>query len=99
MVRVCHTVFSAHCSLVVNCWEMVNLLTLLCVIFSCVFVTCPGYVLGLVLSVHELCILPYFFTDGNVVRANRTVMQMKSLRDHPDMSYGSNKQWHQLHCT
>ena len=26
------------------------------------------------------------------VRGNRTVMQMKSLRDHPDMSYGSNKQ-------
>ena len=23
-------------------------------------------------------------------------MQMKSLRDHPDMSYGSNKQWNQL---
>ena len=32
-------------------------------------------------------------TGGNVVRGNRTVMQMKSLRDHPDMSYGSNKQW------
>ena len=35
-------------------------------------------------------------TGGNVVRGNRTVMQMKSLRDHPDMSYGSNKQWNQL---
>ena len=23
-------------------------------------------------------------------------MQMKYLRDHPDMSYGSNKQWNQL---
>ena len=35
-------------------------------------------------------------TGGNVVRVDRTVMQMKSLRDHPDMSYGSNKQWNQL---
>ena len=35
----------------------------------------------------------YSFTGGNVVRGDRTVMQMKSLRDHPDMSYGSNKQW------
>ena len=35
-------------------------------------------------------------TGGNVVRGNRTVMQMKYLRDHPDMSYGSNKQWNQL---
>ena len=33
----------------------------------------------------------YIFTGGNVVRGNRTVMQMKFLRDHPDMSYGSNK--------
>ena len=33
-----------------------------------------------------------FRTGGNVVRGNQTVMQMKSLRDHPDMSYGSNKQ-------
>ena len=35
------------------------------------------------------------FTGGNV-RGNGTVMQMKSLRDHPDMSYRSNKQWNQL---
>ena len=40
---------------------------------------------------HAECI-----TGGNVVRGDRTVMQMKSLRDHPDMSYGSNKQWNQL---
>ena len=33
---------------------------------------------------------------GYVVRGNRTVMQMKSLRDLPDMSYGSSRQWKQL---
>ena len=38
-----------------------------------------------------------YCTGGNVVRGNRTVMQMKSLRDHLDMSYGSNKQWNQLY--
>ena len=38
----------------------------------------------------------YFITGGNVVRGDRTVMQMKSLRDHPDISYGSSKQWKQL---
>ena len=41
-------------------------------------------------------IVRYLLTGGNVVRGNRTVMQMKSLRDYPDMSYGSNKQWNQL---
>ena len=65
MFRVCHTVLSAQCSLVVTCWERVNLLTLLCVIFSCVFVTCPWCVLGLVSSVHDLCILPYFTQESN----------------------------------
>ena len=35
-------------------------------------------------------------TGGNVVRGDRTVMQMKSLRDHPNMSYVSSKQWKQI---
>ena len=37
-----------------------------------------------------------YITGGNVVRGDRTVMQMKTLQDHPDMSYGSSKQWKQL---
>ena len=37
----------------------------------------------------------YLSVGGNVIRGDRTVMQMKSLRDHPDMSYGSRKQWKQ----
>ena len=36
MFRVCHAFLSVHCSLVVTCWEWVNLLALLCVIFYCV---------------------------------------------------------------
>ena len=32
----CYIVLSAPCSLVVTCWERADLLTLLCVVFSCV---------------------------------------------------------------
>ena len=64
MFRVCHTVLSVHCSLMVTCWEMAYLLTLLYVIFSCVFVTFPCVVLGqvwyLIVSIPDLCFLPYF---------------------------------------
>ena len=47
------------------------------------------------LSISVLLLFRHY-TGGNVVRGNQTVMQMKSLRDHPDMSYGSSKQWKQL---
>ena len=40
-VCLCHTVMSTSCSLVVTSWEMAELLTLLYVMFSCVFVTFP----------------------------------------------------------
>ena len=33
------SVMSAYCSLVVTCWERADLLALLCVTFSCAFVT------------------------------------------------------------
>ena len=40
-----------------------------------------------------LRLIPYakvymYFTPGNVVRGNQTVMQKKSLRSQPTMSYG-----------
>ena len=54
-----------HCSLVVTCWEMAYLLALLYVNFSCVFVTFPcgflGQVWYLIVSIPELCLLPYFY--------------------------------------
>ena len=54
----------AFCSLVVTCWEKVNLLALLYVMFSCVFVTFPNGVLGqvwhLIVSIPDLCLLPYY---------------------------------------
>ena len=39
MFSVCHAFLSVHCSLVVICMELANLLALLYVMFSCVFVT------------------------------------------------------------
>ena len=63
MLRVCHAVLSVHCSLVVTCCERANLLAILCVMFSCVFVTFPCVVQGLmrylIVSIPEFCFRPY----------------------------------------
>ena len=45
---------SVYCSLVVMCWEGAGLLALLCVMFSCAFVTFPYGVLGQVWFLFEL---------------------------------------------
>ena len=48
----------------VICWERDNLLVLLYVMFSCVFVTFPCGVLGqvwyLIVTIPDLCLLTYF---------------------------------------
>ena len=63
----CHTVLSAPCSLVVTCWERADLLALLYVIFSCVFVTFQHgvlcQVLCLIVWIPDLCLLPYFYSQ------------------------------------
>ena len=41
----------------------------------------------------------HIYTGVNVVRGDRTFMQMKSLRDHPDMSYWSTPPSHTFHWT
>ena len=47
-----------------TCWERGDILSLLFVMFSCVFVTFLNGVLGqicyLIVSIHDLCLLPYF---------------------------------------
>ena len=57
-------VFSVHYSNVVTCWERPGSLALLCVMFSCVFVTFPCGVLGqvwyLIVTIRDFCLLPYF---------------------------------------
>ena len=48
----------------VTCWERAGPLALLCVMFSCVFVTFPCGVLGqvcyLIVSISDLCLLSFF---------------------------------------
>ena len=56
-VCLCHTVVSVSFSLVVTCWERVDLLTLIYVMFSCVFgVLCQVWYL--VLSIPNRCLFP-----------------------------------------
>ena len=67
MFCICHAFLSVHCSLVITCWERANLLALLYLMFSCVFVTFPCGVLGqvwyLIVSISDLCLLTsnYFY--------------------------------------
>ena len=69
-VFVCHTVLFVPCSLVVTCWERADLLDLLYVMFSCVFVTFPYGVLSqvwyLIVLIPDLCFLPYFLRPIHV---------------------------------
>ena len=63
-VCLCRTAMSVPCSLVVTCWERADLLALLYVMLSCVFVIFPFGVLGqvwfLIVSIPDVCILSYF---------------------------------------
>ena len=63
-VCLCYTILSVPCSFAVTCWERAELLALLCVKFSCAFVTFPYGVLGqvwyLMVLIPDLCLLPYF---------------------------------------
>ena len=58
------SVMSVYCSLVVTCWERADLFALLFVTFSCAFLTFPYGVLGqvwyLIVSIPDICLLPYF---------------------------------------
>ena len=60
----CYTVFSVPCSLVTTCWGRVEHSTLLCVVLSCVSVTFPYGVLGLmwylIVSIPDVCLFLYF---------------------------------------
>ena len=60
---------SVHCCLVVICWERADILSLLCVMFSCVFVTFPYGILGqvwyLIVLILDRCRLSYLVTYKN----------------------------------
>ena len=61
-VYLCYAVLSVPCSLVIT---RAVLLTLLCVVFSCVFVTfpygVPGQVWYLIVSIPDLCLPLNFY--------------------------------------
>ena len=57
MSCVCQAFASVHCCLVVTCWEMADLLALVCDV-NCVFVTFPCGILG---QVWYLIVLIVFF--------------------------------------
>ena len=69
----CHTVLSDPCSLVVTCWKRADLLALLCVMFSCDFVTFPYGVLSqvwyLIESIPDICLLHYLHIYDNNFKA------------------------------
>ena len=83
MFRVCHAFLSVLCSLVVTCWESACLLSLLCVMFSCVFITFPCRVLGqvwyLIVSISDLCLLSYFVLNlSKVCQESSTFIFLKA---------------------
>ena len=61
-MSVCNFLMSVCCNLVVTCWGRADLLALLNVMVSCVFVTLLFGVLGqvwyLIVSIPDLCLLP-----------------------------------------
>ena len=71
MFRVCHAFLSAHCSLVVTCGEIANLMALLCVVFHCVFVPFPCGVLGqLWYLIYRFLIFAYLLWNNTVLDAD-----------------------------
>ena len=90
-----HAVLSVSCSLVVTCWERADLLTLLYVMFSCVFVTFPYGVLGqVIVSILDLCFLLYFVQGHNSVPQVRLKQgTFRSQVEHSIYKPGCAKVW------
>ena len=67
---VCHAFASAHCCLVVTCWERADLLAFMCCVKLCGYyfpIWYPGQVWYLIVLISELCPLSYFHTVHIVV--------------------------------
>ena len=60
-VCLCYAVLSVSCSLMITCWETANLLSILCVAFSCVSIALTydarDQVWNLILSISDLCLI------------------------------------------
>ena len=65
-----YTILSGLCCLMITCWERVDLMTPLCVMFIYVFITFPYGVSGqmryLFVSIPELCLLFFTFKDLSI---------------------------------
>ena len=75
---VCHAFASAHCCLVVTCWERADLLALECGL-TCVVDTFPFGILGqvwyLIVLITDLCPLSYFHTVRIVLHISAVLVQ------------------------
>ena len=73
-----HAFASAHCCLVVTCWERADLLALVCGV-KLVVVTFPFGILGqvwyLIVSIPDLCPLSYFHTVHIVLHISAVLFQ------------------------
>ena len=73
-----HAFSSAHCCLVVTCWERADLL-LSFMVLNCVVVTFPFDILGqvwyLIVSIPDLCPLSYFHTVRIVLHISAVLFQ------------------------
>ena len=74
------TVLSVPCSIVITCWENADLLTLLCVMFSCVFVTFPygvsGQVWYLIVSIPDDALFFTFYIHNCIIHVEYTFWDM-----------------------
>ena len=74
----CHAFASAHCCLVVTCWEKADLLAIICGVklCGCFFpIWYPGSGWYLILSIPDLCPLSYFHTERIVLHISAVLFQ------------------------
>ena len=65
-VYLCYTVVSVPCSLMIICWEMADLLALLCVV--CHFpLSVPGQLWYFIVSISDFC-RPLYYILGRLMR-------------------------------
>ena len=75
---ICHASASAHCCLVVTCWERTDLLALVCCVklCGCYFpIGILGQVKCLIVLIPDICPLSYFHTVRIVLHISAVLVQ------------------------
>ena len=86
MFHVClyYTVLSAPCSFVITGWKRADILTLLCMILPCIFVTFPHGVLSqvwqLIILIPDLCLLLYKYSPNILLTRHYVLAGLVRLR-------------------